>query len=157
MRRPARVAPALDRAAPAADERSMPSWMAGDRSPAAGKRMLYGVVAATCALVGIAALVLQLATRSGSRVPAAAAASSPAAGASAPAPRLASPAPPAVPLPAPAPATSRPVTRVAAASAPLGAPADPIQRQARCIEILQKASLERITTAETEFFKKECK
>ena len=35
--------------------------------------------------------------------------------------------------------------------------AAPLEGQARCIEILQKASLEKITPAETEFFKRECK
>ena len=33
----------------------------------------------------------------------------------------------------------------------------PAERQARCTEILQKASLEKITPAETDFFKRECK
>jgi len=43
-----------------------------------------------------------------------------------------------------------------ATPAPLVA-TSPEQRQARCTEILQKASLEKITTAETDFFKRECK
>ena len=48
-------------------------------------------------------------------------------------------------------------------AAPIAAPAaaTPVagstERQARCIEILQKASLEPISAAETEFFKKECR
>jgi hypothetical protein len=97
-----------------------------------------------------------------------AAAPSPA-GASAAAPPM--PAPPAVPpqatnatgtAPTPAgfrspDAASRPAARVAAATAASVAPATPAQRQARCIDILQKASLEKITTAETEYFKKECR
>jgi len=33
----------------------------------------------------------------------------------------------------------------------------PLERQLRCTEILQKASLEKITPAETDFFKRECK
>ena len=33
----------------------------------------------------------------------------------------------------------------------------PLERQTRCTEILQKASLEKITPAETDFFKRECK
>jgi hypothetical protein len=53
------------------------------------------------------------------------------------------------PLPAPAPA--RPA--VPAPPAALTA----VERQARCTEILQKASLEKITSAETDFFKRECK
>jgi hypothetical protein len=32
-----------------------------------------------------------------------------------------------------------------------------VERRARCIEILQKASLEKITPTETDFFKRECK
>ena len=52
---------------------------------------------------------------------------------------------------------------VAAAPASVAAPAAaapgpaPLEGQARCIEILQKASLEKITPAETDFFKRECK
>jgi hypothetical protein len=51
---------------------------------------------------------------------------------------------------------------VAAAPASVGqptgvAPGAPVDGQARCIEILQKASLEKITPAETDFFKRECK
>jgi hypothetical protein len=46
-----------------------------------------------------------------------------------------------VPLPAPAPLVA----------------ATPQERHARCTEILQKASLEKITAAETDFFKQECK
>ena len=36
-------------------------------------------------------------------------------------------------------------------------PATAAERQARCTAILQKASLERITPAETNYFKRECK
>ena len=116
------------------------------------------------ALIGIAALVLQFANRSGNRSPAVAEASPVAAASAAPIQRAAAPAS-AVLLPAAvvAPAVAAPVaipaapTRTAAASAPLVASTDPVQRQARCIDILQKASLEKITVAETEFFKKECK
>ena len=39
----------------------------------------------------------------------------------------------------------------------LATPVTEADRQTRCIEILQKASLEQITPAETLFFKKECK
>jgi hypothetical protein len=39
----------------------------------------------------------------------------------------------------------------------LAPPATAAERQARCTEILQKASLERITPAETSYFKRECK
>ncbi len=141
--RPTRFAPAGDTQGPGSVERGLPSWMTGAPSPAAGKRVLYGVIAGTCALVGIAALVLQLAARAGHPAPVGVAASSPTSRAT----------PLAVArTPAPVPAT-----RVAAASTPLLVPPDPIQRQARCIEVLQKASLEKITAAETEYFKRECK
>ena len=188
---PARLVAAADVATADAAGEAPPSWVTGNRPPATGKRLLYGAVAGTCALIGIAALVLQFSSRSGSRAPVAVAASAPVVGArvaaasaaprviaapvvSAAVPVVAAPVP--VPLPAtvptPVPATtaapalsttqiaaaaSRPAVRVAAASAPLVAPTDPVQRQARCIDILQKASLEKITAAETEYFKKECK
>jgi hypothetical protein len=42
-------------------------------------------------------------------------------------------------------------------AAPALVAASPEQRQALCTEILQKASLEKITAAETDFFKRECK
>ena len=177
-------APAATRVAVPADARPgrpSPSWMASGQPPVAGKRMLYGAIAGTCALIGIAALVLQFTSRSGNRSPAVVAASAPFAPASAaPVRQAAVPRPAtvasavaaAVPVPAPAPApapvaTAAPApipaaipavpTRTAPASAPLVASTDPVQRQARCIDILQKASLEKITVAETEFFKKECK
>jgi hypothetical protein len=64
-------------------------------------------------------------------------------------------------LPSTGVATSiRPPVTVAAAAAsvaPALPAAVPIERQSRCIEILQKASLEKVTPAETDFFKRECK
>jgi len=48
-------------------------------------------------------------------------------------------------------------TRAAALPDDLAPPATAAERQARCTEILQKASLERITAAETNYFKRECK
>jgi len=149
-------APPATRVAPVADApagRPSPSWMASGQAPAASKRMLYGAIAGTCALIGIAALLLQFANRSGNRSPAVAAASPVDAASAAPIQRAAAPAS-AVLLPAAvvAPAVAAPV----AVPAPV-ASTDPVQREARCIEILQKASLEKITVAETEFFKKECK
>ncbi len=153
-----------------------------------GKRALYGVVAGTCVLIGVAALVLQFATRPAPRMPLATAASTPAPGAITravappPTPRAATAVPASVPVavtatatPAPtsAAATARAPIKVASAQAPApaatiatAAPAPiatvapatvPDERQGRCIGILQKASLEKITAAETEFFKKECK
>ena len=56
------------------------------------------------------------------------------------------------PTPTPIPLPTATATR-----AYLAPPANEAERQARCIEILQKASLEQITPAETLFFKKECK
>ena len=149
-------APPATRVAPVADApagRPSPSWMTSGQAPAASKRMLYGAIAGTCALIGIAALLLQFANRSGNRSPAVAAASPVDAASAAPIQRAAAPAS-AVLLPAAvvAPAVAAPV----AVPAPV-ASTDPVQREARCIEILQKASLEKITVAETEFFKKECK
>jgi hypothetical protein len=49
------------------------------------------------------------------------------------------------------------VVRSAASAVSLAPPATPGERLARCTEILQKASLEPISAAETEFFKKECR
>jgi len=84
-----------------------PSWMKGVQARAlTGKRALYGVVAGTFALIGIAALVLQFASRSAGRMPAATAA------ASASAMRAAAPTAPTLPVPAPtAMATPTPVAR----------------------------------------------
>jgi hypothetical protein len=165
-------------AAPRA-ERALPSWMrAGQRSGAFGKRAAYGLVAATCALIGIATLALQFYARQGSHAPrpalaqpaAATSLSTPVANASpAPAasvvaaPKAATPIGGAVTEPAPAPreTAATPATRLAPAGSPppvtLAAPATPAERQALCLEILQKASLEPISQAETAFFKKECK
>jgi hypothetical protein len=62
-----------------------------------------------------------------------------------------------VPTPTPPAArTAAPVAAAAPAPAALVA-TSPEERQARCTEILQKASLEKITPAETDFFKRECK
>jgi serine/threonine protein kinase len=182
-----------------------PSWMQQTvHARGIGKRALYGIVAGTCALIGIAALVLQFATRPpprGAVAASAAAHTAPAATASA-ATRAAAPtttataAGPAAtstattPSPKPAattvshapsttvaphvpgnasattrptrqppasrPATSAAATAAAVATAPIVV-TTPLERQTRCMEILQKASLEKITPAETDFFKRECK
>ena len=186
------------------DARS-PSWMrSGAVRHIFGKRALYGLVAGTGALIGIAALALQFYARQTSHAASATAViAAPGPGASA-APTTAAP----VPTPpvavetarATSVAPSQPVTAVpgrnaavpaatgaaatvpptavpapvgpqaaraglagappAAAPAPpedLSPPATAAERQTRCTEILQKASLERITAAETNFFKRECK
>ena len=133
-----------------------PSWLG--KSPVRklfGKRALYGMVAGTGALIGIAALALQFYAR---QTPRPGFVATPP---SASAPLLAAP-DPAAGLPAPAP-TAAAVSPAPVASAPpagaeyLAPPTTAAERQARCTEILQKASLERITPAETNFFKRECK
>jgi serine/threonine protein kinase len=208
-------------------EPAVPSWMKAASAHAFGKRALYGVIAGTCVLIGVAALVAQFAGRSAGRAPQAAAsataravpavapslaaASTPAAPsrrtsaattATATATKAAAPAtpaatakpaapaattapiaaaiatresatPPAPAKPAPAAATTTLDARSPAPSPPPpslppgskspavalapAATAAPLDRQARCTEILQKASLEKIAPAETDFFKRECK
>ena len=170
-----------------------PSWMQQTvHARGIGKRALYGIVAGTCALIGIAALVLQFATRPPPRGAVAASAATRAAAptttataagpaatstATTPSPKPAattvSHAPsttvaPHVPgnasattrptrqPPASRPATSAAATAAAVATAPIVV-TTPLERQTRCMEILQKASLEKITPAETDFFKRECK
>jgi hypothetical protein len=175
-------------AAPREADSAMPSWLKSGGMRSFGKRAIYGVVAGTCVLIGVAALVLQFATRPAPRMPLATAASTPAPGATASAVAARTPAhvaavPASVPATltatatpalASAAATARAPIKVASAQAPVpaavvappappapiatAAPAAvPIERKGRCVEILQKASLETITPAETEFFKKECK
>jgi serine/threonine protein kinase len=178
------------RADAADDERAAPSWMPATRVPGIGKRALYSVIAGTCALIGIAALVVQFATRPAARVavpspttstplvrsqamppvpapavpPATPAATNAAATTSTPtrtattsaATTTASARSPATPAPHAATTKAR-TTPVAAAPAAPTLAATQLEREARCTEILQKASLEKITSAETDFFKRECK
>ena len=64
------TAPPAARAVPAKAtaqdaERDTPSWMKNSGLRSFGNRALYGIVAGTCVLIGIAALVLQFATRPG--------------------------------------------------------------------------------------------
>ncbi|MEO8310998.1 MAG: protein kinase [Caldimonas sp.] len=196
--RPARPAP---RSTGNDVDRATPSWMKTAQARVLGKRALYGVVAGTFALIGIAALVLQFSSRTASRAPAATAAPAgnpltvakplapaatiakpmspatvparaaaptpaptptpvpartPTATTTRPAPVTAATTPTATPTPTPAPTVaSAPPPRTAAAPAPAALTA--LERQSRCTEILQKASLEKITSAETDFFKRECK
>jgi serine/threonine protein kinase len=161
------VAPANAAKAPAAPrdaDRALPSWMGARPMHSVGNRALYAIVAGTCALIGIAALVLQFAARPGPRASVATAASTPArttpSASALPTATAATPAATAV-LPSTGMTTPirSPVTVAAAAAsvAPTLPAAVPIERQSRCIEILQKASLEKITPAETDFFKRECK
>ena len=157
-----------------------PSWMrAGAVRHIFGKRALSGLVAGTGALIGLAALALQFYARQTSHAAGATAViAAPGPGASVtPAPTIAAPVPtppvavesagatvPPTAVPAPvapqAARAGRPGALRAAALTPpedLSPPATAAERQTRCTEILQKASLERITAAETNFFKGECK
>lgn len=66
----------------------------------------------------------------------------------------------AAPSPVPSSPASRPATSVATVSRPTPAsvaPSTPAELRARCTDILQKASLEQISAADTEFFKRACK
>ena len=158
----------------------VPSWMGGGAGRHRfGRRAVYGLVAGTGALIGIAALALQFYARQTGHAGSVALVSAPSviatpgrpasqavatvagralAGAEGLAPAAALPAAPAsASSVAPQPA---PIRAGQSANAPGARPAasgDLTERQARCTEILQKASLERITAAETSFFKKECK
>jgi serine/threonine protein kinase len=147
-----------------------PSWMKRATARGLGNRALYGVVAGSFALIGIAALVVQFASRPTPRpglaspavatsTPARAAAASAGAAALPPSPVAAVAAPPKGPAPTPAPIPPKGAAPVAPATTLAGATsaATPDERHSRCTEILQKASLEKITAAETEFFKRECK
>ncbi len=167
-----------------AGERVKPSWMKTAGARALGKRALYWGIAATSALIGIVALVVQLAARPASHATHAVASTAPASAAPSTAgiaPRpVARRAPVAAagpmvtahvtPPPKPAAPATTAATPAARAATSIAAPAparpvvpapvpvvSPLERQARCTEILQKASLEKITPAETEFFKSECK
>ena len=144
-------------------QRTTPTWMNAPGRRRLGKRARHGLVAAACLGIGIAALALQAWLR-------------PATPATRSTP-LALPTPLAVPTanalptatPTAMPAPSTPATVAAssasATTAPLAASSSPVatatataaELQARCIDILQKASLEKISAADTEFFKKECK
>jgi len=179
--------------ADAETDHAPPTWMQGTQARGLGKRALYGVIAGTFTLIGIAALVLQFATRPALRGTPAAPAS---AARSVAAPPIAAPAPtptptaPTAQAPRPSVANAAPPTQIAtsaahvephvapqAATPPARPPAptvalprstapavappivvsSPAERKARCTEILQKASLEKITPPETDFFKRECK
>ena len=118
--------------------RAAPTWMESAGQRGLDKRTLYSLVAATCVAIGIAALALQSVWRPPAPQPPLATGAKPATVA---APRAAAAS---VPTPTLAPAASSPAATAA-------------ELQARCIDILQKASLEKISAADTEFFKKECK
>jgi serine/threonine protein kinase len=186
------VAPGVDKAltpprasvsairAPLAEERSAPSWMRfGREGRAFGSRAIYGLIAVTCVLIGVAVLALDFYGRQEARSALAApprAALMPAR--VAPPPVTLVPAMPVAAVPTAQAAVltppPTPMPRLAAAvptaaahdnsslvvpdnRAALASPLTPAERQARCLEILQKASLEPISQADTAFFKKECK
>ena len=159
-----------------------PSWIGpATVNKLLSKRALYGLVAGTGALIGIAALVLQFQARQAQRpvvaapapaaslaavakpsvattaITAATATIPTAAATTKPATATATPTPSPPVVAAVAPAASTAATRAASPPDYLAPPATTAERQARCTEILQKASLERITADETSYFKKECK
>ena len=135
----------------------LPSWLrVGRRTGALGKRAAYGLVAVTCVLIGLAALALDYYGRHTQRPTAAMLLQPPAAELQAPVvPAPASVAPSAVAAPVFAPAV--PGIGKPPVPAELVAPATPAERQMRCLDLLQKASLEPISPAETAYFKRECK
>jgi hypothetical protein len=136
---------------------------AGSRLGASDKRAVYGIVAVVCVLIGVAMLVVQFSSRQASP-PAAATVRAEAAPSPAAAPKAV-----AAPVARTEVAAAAPVSASAAATAALDAPPPALapdelappqtaaERQARCVDILQKASLEKISAAETSFFKRECK
>jgi serine/threonine protein kinase len=154
--RPAPAGTQGDNAPPTGSARTRPSWAEdGGMSGNMGKRALYGLVAVTCAFIGIAALALQYYGRQaprGSGAVAAAMVSAAASAASIAAPESTTPR-----AAAPAALVAPPAASATTPASAVGLSATPPERPARCIEILQKASLERISAADTEFFKSECK
>ena len=154
---------------PPAPAGGLPSWMTSGPRPAAARRVLYGVVAAACALIGIAALVLQFAARTersgiacrgvGARLHGSDNVAASACDASGRLPSLRrrrSPSRPRLPCPSPRRRCRSPVPRAGSCRDRRTArPESSVRRAA--LDILQKASLEPITPAETDFFKKECK
>ena len=149
-----------------------PAWMsdAGQGGNGLGKRALFGVVAAIGALVGVGALALNFYLQPAAKTPLA----TPAAASAVPtttttslvvAPDASASRP--VPVPASITATAPTSSPMSPAVAPTAATAAsaasattavvPSGQTTRCIDILQKASLEPISAADTEFFKKECK
>ncbi|HZV93946.1 MAG TPA: protein kinase, partial [Caldimonas sp.] len=185
--------PAAVAAAAAAAAESGPSWMRlRQRTNSFGKRALYGLIAVTCALIGLVALVFSYQDRGERRTASATppAASSPSTVSNA-GPAVAVAASPVVAKAVASIAPSAPVspvsppptlvadrlpnataaTTAARAAAPVtaaaatlaatpGRPPDATtaaDRQTRCLDILQKASLEPISQTETDYFKRECK
>ncbi|MEO6363589.1 MAG: protein kinase [Caldimonas sp.] len=157
LRRPLAAPPVPEVAAADRPARLPPSWMKGGAGNFS-KRALYGLVAVTFACIGIVALALQFYLRPTVEAPAAAASTaSVAAVVAASAPPTATVPTPALPSPSVVPAA----TSTAAPPQPpvtgIAPPATAAERQALCIDILQKASLERISAGETDYFKRECK
>ncbi len=149
---------AVDRAGPDA-ARATPTWMKAPGRRSLGKRARYGLVAATCIGVAVAALALQSWRTPAPPEPVSAGSAT---GRSVTPRTAATVVPPPAALPSAVPAPSTPATvagttALLPASTPPAAATTAADLQARCIDILQKASLEKIGAADTEFFKKECK
>ncbi|MEO8524092.1 MAG: serine/threonine-protein kinase [Caldimonas sp.] len=124
-----------------------PSWM---RSGAArrvfGTRTLYALVAGIGALIGVAVLASQFYARQADHASKATAVIAESAHVTA----VASP-------PPLRPASAAPLVAAPAPPEDLTPPGTEAERQTRCTGVLQKASLEPITRADTDFFKRECK
>ena len=175
---------AADAGKPPVGMGTKPSWMEAGAVPASARRPIPLWAVALVGAVVLAALAWQLLLRPARLLPppsSTAAASAPVAQTGRPAtiaPQPSAPAPAVIsaPLPSPGvaatagslvpllPVPSAPASRLAASEA-LGprptpgsaAPPTAAELQARCTDILQKASLEAISAADTEFFKKACK
>ena len=146
--------PALPARAPARDASgTAPTWMKAAGQHRLGQGARSGLVAATCVGIGIAALALPSWMRP-APMPASTAAGRPSAPTAAP---IAVPTSNALPGALTVPVAPAAVAASLPASSATAAMATAAERQAHCIDILQKASLERISAADTEFFTKDCK
>ena len=139
--------------------RATPTWMKAPGRRSLGKRARYGLVAAACIGVAVAALALQSWLHPPPPGPVSAGGAT---GRSVTPRTVATALPPPTALPGAVPAPSTPAavagtTALLPPSTPPAAATTAADLQARCIDILQKASLEKISAADTEFFKKECK
>ena len=169
----------------ASEAAGTPTWMGGLEEAGSGKRSLWSAALLALVLIVGAALGLHAWLRPGERGSAGVAAASsgtPAKAVAAPASAAAAtvpsgPAASTVAASSPRGVASAPATPpitaglgasavgptsalpapAAGSAAPPATAAVPVERQARCIDILQRASLERISPADADFFKKECK
>jgi len=143
-------------ALPARDaSETAPTWMKAAGQRRLGQSARYGLVAATCIGIGIVAMALQSWMRpTPAPMPATTTAGRPSAP---PAASIAVPTSNALPNAVTVPVTPAAVAAAFPASSAPATTATAAERQAHCIDILQKASLEKISGADTEFFKRECK